>query len=156
MMTVASNLPVIFLTNTKPDLTWSFKPIIYWMRVLGIDLQMFRGRYVIAASVLLTTVVPSVYYQINYEPSAIFNAAGKMSIDVLRKQILDWIVIAMQICIFELLLLKWHSIWSRVEDVERFSRYQKNLYYQLRKAAVVLVLATIILVFHFVIFIIKY
>ena len=136
---------------------WSFKPIVYWMRFLGLDLNVGQERsslhrlgfFIVGVAILVFNITSFIFSRsgfIQLFQNITYSSNGVLSIDEMRIMTKDVIFIVIQICIFELLHFKWRLVWKKVDEMEQQTHSPSSFYFRLRKLAIALVLTVIILV----------
>ena len=148
------------LNQDQYKLTWSFNPLLYWLRIFAVDLDVLQERSAFRRGTFnllgLSILVYTVLWPIGSRPEW-FNRSSNSSstsnnaipIDKIRSSVLDGILKPTQVCLFQLLLFKWNKIWRKIDDMERKINYSVDSYRRLRKRAVILILVFVFLVpFH--------
>ena len=160
MVRISSRSRVNMLNQDQYKLTWSFNPLLYWLRIFAVDLDVLQERSAFRRGTFnllgLSILVYTVLWPIGSRPEW-FNRSSNSSstsnnaipIDDIRTSVLDGILKPTQVCLFLLLLFKWNKIWRKIDDMERKINYSVDSYRRLRKRAVILILVFVFLVpFH--------
>ena len=124
------------------DLVWSFQPIFYLMRVLGIDLQTSQsnskcrrfGFLTLATLMLIYNLVTVLVKHFMQKITEVPNTT-KFWVELLRKQSTLTSSILMPVTLVVTTILKWKSLWQQVHEMEHLVNFA-NFLWHLRKIAI--------------------
>ena len=136
------------------DLVWSLRPVIYAMRISGIDLDLSQRPSVLRRWIFLTIAMLSCF-TILYVNAVYFipllyilksDASTKnlyLHISVLSDEIINSIFTGLT---FTMIFLKWGTIWNQLQEMEKFIGFPAHFYKQIRKSIVASFIVPFILV----------
>ena len=127
----------------RKDLGWSFRPIIYTMRIFGIDLDLTRQRSVACRRAFLVFGVSSLLclLALNLMFYCLFPDMFELEQGLNTKYIYIFIhVLSTVVChmlievlVFMMVCLKWRSLWKKMEEIERVLGFPAHFHNQIRK-----------------------
>ena len=124
------------------DLQWSFQPIFFSMRIVGIDLTIsashskFRrfGFLILTIFMLIFNVAATIVHHYEYEVPG-NRETTTYWVTFLKKCTLTTSGILIPLILIPITVFKWELLWKKVCDLEHFMNFQNSVFLQLRKIA---------------------
>ena len=151
MAPARSNI-VAISSEYQRDLVWSFQPIFYLMRILGIDLnwsqsptKFRRYGFLAVALFMLAYTVTANSFQFYMNDISRHPISTIFRVELLRKEVTGISNILFLIIVICKSLLNWKPLWQKVQKMENRLNYKANSLWQLRK--VVIVTSAIVIIY---------
>ena len=138
--------------TTKFNLAWSFRPIVYSMRIIGIDLDVStkswpKFRRWVFLLFGLGMLIFSGYYSIAVTSKIINETlASDSPLKPVRLTIVTLRDILFPVAVFTNVVFKWPTLWKKMQEMERFFPFPIEFYHQIHKTQTVLVVTGFIMV----------
>ena len=145
-------------SKTQRNFVWIFKPIVYMMRSVGIELDCFEGHttnhrialLLFGTSIFLYTVSVVSYSTVmeGFESTNSTTSTYDPSADRLQTVIGGFIVIAYALVLFPSVFFRWMPLWKKMADMEQNLHYLPAFSHKQRNVLIAVIVSVVFLVLN--------